>query len=268
MLLTASTSDGPLVGGQALELVSLTGALAQSLNLDIMDLYSGRPVKKIFHLDYLLRGFDANTNLVLEVPSCLVGGKKLTKINTKISGKSMVAARDLTSSGFDVELSFDLQEGFEGALSCRGSELRDLSTGVVIAEIDISGMVHKFPKWTTAFGEPIDSVSFSFDLLTAKRRPNEDVDSRPSGLRLVDAAAYPASTVYFAPDDCRIGAHKIPAKSLVLITGEATVVDGAVWNVSSSRVSQVFIRISGSAGVADKSGQVRCNHKGTLIYTF
>ncbi len=250
------------------KMVTSTGASIDKVSLDIQDVFAGQTTSRRFNLEYSFRGESTSANFVLEMPSCLVSGRRMDRLELKIAGKSMFSSVDLLQSGFPVDVSIRTPSDTEGVLSCTSAELRELNTGTVIVEFQVVGYVRRLPKWQSSQGQELSQVYFSFDDLIAGKKADVDVDSRAVTVRLVDAVSYPASTMYLAPDGCKIGGHAISRGALVLKSGSLIIPDGGTLSIAHASSVTLALRIKSEARMGDKFGLIRCDSRGSLTYSY
>jgi hypothetical protein len=252
----------------ATRITTLTGSPTELISLNIGDHFSGPHVvlKAFFH--YRLSYFAPESTIVIEAGSCKVGDQKISSFQSKINGGSVAFVRDLASDGFSVQLLNRFDEDLEGVLSCSGGEIRELSSGRTLAQLDLIGFMHRVPRWTTRFGHRIGQISFSFDSRVAGQNAMSAIESQSVDVRLLHAANYPASALYSAPGDCTVGVAKIASNDVLLKIDSFQIGDGGVWNIPGPGSLRIAMRISESAKVGDKSGRVACVRSGALTYTY
>jgi hypothetical protein len=250
-----------------LQMTSKTGAVIKEMQIDLGDRFSGEDFFVRFNFPYKFRRFTDSSAVALELGSCALSSGKIRRISARISGSESTMVRDI-ANGFSVDLAVSVDEDAEGTLACRGAELRDLTTGDTLSEVQIIGFFRRKPKWVTRFGHCGHEVEFSFDQKLAAHSPASPVDSVPAEIKLLNAVSYPAGSIYAAPKNCRIGKTSFDSKYLVLRINNREVADGEVWNISCSCFHAVTMRIRSDALMGDKHGNVVCDLAGGLTYTY
>lgn len=254
--------------GQGTYLLSTSGSIVDKVSIDVGEFYSGRSLSRQFQLDYSFQSANPNTLVVIESPTCFVLNKRMDNVRALVGSKSLFAARDVLASGFTLDFNWQTPDDVEGEFSCQGGEFRDLNSGALIAQIEVSGFVHRVPRWTDPLGVRLSNIYFSFEGQLAGLRPNLDIESRPVPIRLLHASFYPAMVLYSAPEGCRIGSFSVQPNYMVLRYGATMIENGGVWSIPNADTISLRLRISAQALMGDKSGQLRCEEKGLLRYTY
>lgn len=250
-----------------LQMISDTGAVIKDMTVNLGERFSGDEFNFRLDLPYKFRNYSERSSITFEVGECTIVGRDLRHISAKISGDRVVSISQITN-GFAIEIQVSTDEESEGALVCRGSELRNLETGGVLASAQIIGFFRKKPRWTTRFGHCGREIEFSFDQKISTHNPHSPVDSHPVEIRLIHARSYPADTLYAAPKKCRIGKQHFDGNYLALVINRREILDGGVWSVACPCFHAASMRILARANMGDKYGSVVCEISGALTYTY
>lgn len=261
----AVTSPNDLAG--PVQMISDTGASIKDITVNLGERFSGDEFTYRLDVPYKFRNYSETASMTFEVGECTIVGRDLRHISAKIAGNRVVAISQITN-GFAIEIRVSTDEESEGGLVCRGSELRDLETGRLIASAQIIGFFRRKPRWTTRFGHCGRDIEFSFDQKISTNNPQSPVDSHPVEIRLIHARSYPADTLYTAPRKCRIDKQYFDSNDLALVINRREILDGGVWSVGCPCFHAVSMRILASANMGDKHGSVVCEIAGALTYTY
>jgi hypothetical protein len=255
------------IGGN-LKMVSPTGSVITELTLDLENLFEGNHYRKKFQLDYIFDAGSKEAIIALEPPVCQIAGKPIKRFDVSIDGKNMIAVGNLMSSSFSIGVSMDIPDEIEGEISCGFSELRDITTGHIIASINFRGFVHKLPRWVSLAGERVRDIRFSFDGLVARDIANTDVTSRSVYIRLINAKTYPAVARYLSPKGCTIGDFPVADGMIRLRSNGTEIDDGSMMTLPSQQILRLELNIASAVGIGNKSGVVRCITTGSLLYSY
>lgn len=267
LLFIGSRSQASISLGQNLQMVTDTGAQINEIQINLGERFAGDDFNYRVNIPYRFRNYSETSSLAFGLGDCSVTSGVLRHISAKIAGQDMVTLGEI-ASGFVIEVRVSSEEESEGSLVCRGSELRDLSTGRLVATVQIFGFFRRKPRWTTRFGHCGRELEFSFDQKVSSSNPRSPVDSHPEEIRLINAKNYPADTVYTAPRKCRIGKQSFDSDSLAIVINRREILDGSVWSVGCPCFHAVVMRVLESANMGDKSGSVVCEIPGALTYTY
>ncbi len=135
-----------------------------------------------------------------------------------------------------------------------------------ILKIHVQGNISPTPKWVDTQGLSIKQIDLSFKSV-AKEKPDLDIDSQGSSIKLVNANNYPASVELKRPENCSIGNHKIQDKHVYFLQDSNVFKDDDNFWVHD-HYHFYALRFSRDGKYAEFSGPVECDKEGSLTYKF
>jgi hypothetical protein len=147
-----------------------------------------------------------------------------------------------------------------------------LVSGVAISDqailtLSVRGMILPPPKWVDPVGQELTSIVFNMNGY-ARTGPPKPVDSDIQFAKLINAPSYPADIHMMRPQNCSIGADQVRNRDVVLRIDKKDFMRDQTIRFPDDQVRQLQLSFHERGAYQDKTGIVRCQAPGRLVYQY